>query len=86
MEIGEEREGEEVRGVGETEERESRQRSGEASGRGRPALPWQLSQAAPRVPPSLGAMTVNVVRVVSDGGRKADSASPDRAGRRSRRT
>ena len=49
MEIGEEREGEEVRGVG--EERESRQRSGEASGRGRPALPWQLCQAAPRVPP-----------------------------------
>ena len=49
MEIGEEREGEEVRGVG--EERESRQRSSGASGRGRPALPWQLSQAAPLVPP-----------------------------------
>ena len=49
MEIGEEREEEEVRGVG--EERESTQRSSGASGRGRPALPWQLSQAAPRVPP-----------------------------------
>ena len=82
MEIGEEREGEEVRGVG--EERESRQRSFRTG----PAGVTVAAEPGSHSRASLGAMTANMVRVVSDWARKGDSASTDGPGRRrrSRRT